>query len=1003
MSAGTRPMYQKYYSAWKEYRDKYGEKTVLLYQVGGFFELYDTENRTTGTSQANIREIAELCQLSLTVHPIEHTDTQTLFGGFPEYSLEKFEKILVLANYTVVVMIQKKGKTGAVEERIVDHVSSPGCYVDTSRDRMLVGCVLESMSHSPTRHKVYWAVSALDVATGLVCFLEGTEQDRLHQFLCTYPPSEFLLWSDGLPAAESWYSSLSSFCPTTHVRCLPPTSAALEEHALEAFWPNVSKRLDWVSRQPQARRCLAYLMNFAAEHTPSSLRNIDLPLAWIPDQEVRLGNAALEQLGMISLRPDTPCLFRFMNRCLSVGGRRLMRNRLLRPIFDIPVLQQRLDWADEMRKGSDTEQGPVLRRHLRSLYDTTRLFRRIELGTASVADVSCLLRSYEAGQSLLHLLKHTRCASPRADTMNTFLSWIFSEWNTEILATMAHDGVSIPGIVLPWTAGTFPELETEFEKGVTMYQQAKTLCSTWSALGRKEPLTLDFAEGGGFRITGTKRRISSVLACLRDEGNTTVAVTTYKNTASLESDVLSSLSLRHKTWWEEWVPRWKACWISACQTIVSRGKEVHRALEQWCAEIDVAWTTAQIAAEWLWKRPEFVSAEESFISIQSMRHPILERLPLKVPYVPHTLILGKTETTTEEEKEKETEKDVVGSSECGLLLYGMNASGKSSLMKAIGLCVLLAQSGFPVPAISCRMAPFTSLFTRILNNDNLWAGLSSFAVEMLEFREILRYADAQSLVLGDELCSGTESLSATALVAAGVERLVQQRAKFVFATHLHDLVTLPDLKQVKGVVPVHLQVHYDIASDLLVYDRNLMKGSGSSLYGLEVCRALNLPSGYLERATTLRNILSGEQVPHLSSYSSNAVVDVCHICGSSSSLEIHHIRPQKEEQQAKEEGVSLHSSGNLVCLCAKCHDAYHAGRIHITGWQEIEGGRRLVWRDTTHRDTKTKSKETPEDLSSDVIRWVREQRRQNIRVATIQRIAKQIFSIPLSVTQIRSV
>ena len=49
------------------------------------------------------------------------------------------------------------------------------------------------------------------------------------------------------------------------------------------------------------------------------------------------------------------------------------------------------------------------------------------------------------------------------------------------------------------------------------------------------------------------------------------------------------------------------------------------------------------------------------------------------------------------------------------------------------------------------MTFFRDNLTRILGNDNLWAGLSSFAVEMTEFREILRYADARSLVLGDEL------------------------------------------------------------------------------------------------------------------------------------------------------------------------------------------------------------------------------------------------------------
>ena len=132
MSSTTRPMYRKYYDVWSQNRDKYGPRTALLYQVGGFFELYDTENLATGESKANIRRIAELCQLSLTEKPLG-TDCQTLFGGFPDHALPKFEKILIGAGWTVVVVIQKKGATGAVEERVVEHINGIGrckqhCY-----------------------------------------------------------------------------------------------------------------------------------------------------------------------------------------------------------------------------------------------------------------------------------------------------------------------------------------------------------------------------------------------------------------------------------------------------------------------------------------------------------------------------------------------------------------------------------------------------------------------------------------------------------------------------------------------------------------------------------------------------------------------------------------------------------------------------------------------------------------------------------------------------------
>ena len=63
--ATLKPMYRTYLTTWTSHSAKYGSKTALLYQVGGFYELYDVENLATGTTRANVREIAEVCQLSL--------------------------------------------------------------------------------------------------------------------------------------------------------------------------------------------------------------------------------------------------------------------------------------------------------------------------------------------------------------------------------------------------------------------------------------------------------------------------------------------------------------------------------------------------------------------------------------------------------------------------------------------------------------------------------------------------------------------------------------------------------------------------------------------------------------------------------------------------------------------------------------------------------------------------------------------------------------------------
>jgi DNA mismatch repair protein MutS len=326
-------------------------------------------------------------------------------------------------------------------------------------------------------------------------------------------------------------------------------------------------------------------------------------------------------------------------------------------------------------------------------------------------------------------------------------------------------------------------------------------------------------------------------------------------------------------------------------------------------------------------KPEIVDAATSSLTIEGLRHPLLEAQDRKIPYVQHNVNLGLNK-------------------EQGWLLYGLNASGKSSLMRATGLAVLLAQGGSFVPATKMVLAPFQSIHTRIINTDNLWMGLSSFAVEMAEMRDIFRVAGPRSLVLGDELCSGTETTSATALVAAGLKGLLKRGARFLFATHLHGLSKIPEVAQDSELKIWHLHVEYDHQKDRLVYHRILKEGSGSSLYGLEVAKAMRIPSDILEDAIRFRKSLSGESELSESigsSWNSAIVRRKCEECGlaEADNLEVHHIRQRasvNKQTGRLADGSSVHAAANLRVLCDLCHDKHHAGDLEVAALIQTSDG-----------------------------------------------------------------
>lgn len=931
-------MYNKYFEVWSSHVETYGPKTAVLYQVGGFFEIYDIENLATGATRSNIREIAEICQFSLSTTQISETE-QSLFGGMPDHALPKYEKMLVSAGFTVVVYTQRKNASGGVESREISHISSPGCWTEGAKDRGLVGVILESFGS-----KLYWSAASFTAVTGITQVAEGGDRDRLHQFLCAYPPSELVVWTDGLGPSTTILDGLKQLNDLVHVRCLGAESRAIDEAILGRFWSNAGLQM-----LPQARRVLAALMEFTQDHIPGLLKGLTQPVPWCPTGEVRLGNAALEQLGVISLK-EKQSLLGIMDICKTAAGSRSLRERLLRPISDVGELRRRISEFQAIPSNSTFDTAMYLRR----IYDTSRLFRKVELGTASLNDMACLLRSYEA---FLSLLKTWR---PGSTDLIEYLETVLKSWDLEALTQIAGDTIPMKNPCRDAPA----EVTTCLAEGQSIIEKAEALCASWAQYLPKtkkaEKIYVDTSDG--LRFCGSKRSVSAIHAVLTDKG-ITASIVQYKTSWILESSNISALASAYQAWYAGWIQTWISFWTSTLKQF-SLGRTLYSRVEAKVASIDVVFTVNGIASAWGWTLPEYIESDEGFIETTEVRHPMIEQLHTKVPYVKQSVKLR----------------------DSSLLLFGLNASGKSSLMKAIGLCTVLAQTGFPVPASTFKIAPFTALFTRILSNDNLWAGLSSFAVEMTEFREVLQYSNQNTLVLGDELCSGTETVSATAIVAAGLETLAARKTKFLFATHLHELGSMP----IPGVRVAHLAVHYDEATGVLVYDRTLREGSGSALYGLEVCKALGLPAAFLDRANQIRQVLVGSRKPQRSVYSKDSVVEACEVCGSTKGLETHHINHQATFT-GPEKG--LHAPHNLATLCSVCHDDHHGGRLVIEGWEETSAGRRLIWNRPTQETC---------SLDPEVTAFIRLEKALKKPILTIIRVVDQQFGVKVTAKQAKA-
>jgi DNA mismatch repair protein MutS len=195
-----------------------------------------------------------------------------------------------------------------------------------------------------------------------------------------------------------------------------------------------------------------------------------------------------------------------------------------------------------------------------------------------------------------------------------------------------------------------------------------------------------------------------------------------------------------------------------------------------------------------------------------------------------------------------------------IVLTGPNMAGKSTLLRQIGLCVLLAQMGAFVPARRARVGVVDRLFTRVGAADNLVRGQSTFMVEMSETSAILHGASARSLVLLDEIGRGTSTYDGVAIAWAVTEFLhTAIGCKTIFATHYHELTQLTEEL-------AHAR-NYNVAvrevGDEVVFLHRLEPGGADRSYGIHVGRLAGLPAQVLARATeVLRLLEAGHLVAH---------------------------------------------------------------------------------------------------------------------------------------------
>jgi len=965
LSSQGKLLTELYFDLQQHFEKKYGNDALVIIEIGSFFEIYEVNNDELKIGKA--KEIAELLNIQLTRKSkaiLENSVRNPLLAGVPTVSLERYLSRLINTKKYTIVVVKQKGEIPNLK-RYVSNIISPGTNFEYQTDKNENNIVSLNIDENQGVFSAGYA--AIDVTTGktIVNEIHSNRDDKtyaldeLFNLLQTYNTAEVIVTLTNPDIDVEWlksYLELNQFHTSfNEQRCKIAYQNELftKVYEINSFLSAI-EYLD-LERYPYTTEALSILIEFIIEHDEVIIEKMNRPIFLGTSRYLYLGNNALEQLGVISRDKAEVTLLKLFDKTSTAFGKRLLKERLLSPILDQDILEARYELSEKLMHRSDSYDT-----HLKNIYDLERISRRIKLKKLHPIELTYISMSLEAIEKLLKDATTDGVVYEKTllNEVTEFYTHLNNTFNLDICARFRIEQIN-DNI---FKEGIYPAIDSILEQQKEEIAKIEQVVKHIDQLFEKEKLIksnkssyadIRYLESEGYSVILTKNRFTMIEKELKASFVTINGKHYFfkdfhykhlKNAVKINSTLFEEITQKFETNQVKLIALVKERYLESLTSLENRFSHLLDELIVFIANIDVAISNAKCSKSMNLCRPQIINNVHAFEAI-GLRHPIIEANEQSGVYVPNDIYLGQG---IESQHNHITLNASDGKAVNGILLYGINSSGKSSLMKSIGLSVILAQAGFFVPATELKLGMYDKLFTRIVSQDNLYKGLSTFAVEMMELKNIFHRATEQSLILGDEISQGTETESGLAIVAGAILKLLEIQSTFIFATHLHQLKNIEPLQNIDSLILLHLGVKYDEEEDTLIYNRQLQLGMGSSLYGLEFAKSLHMDKTFLKNAYNIRETLIGQhsELKNLKSrkrsrYNKNLYVTKCALCEENVE-DVHHIQAQQLANDAGLIGsMDKNHKYNLIPLCKKHHNMVHEGKIHISGFVMTSSGLKL--------------------------------------------------------------
>lgn len=957
-------MITRYFKNLEKYKKRYGERTLLLLQCGSFYEVYSPINENGEYLNHCFQDYLNITNMNAADSNKPFFDEtgkkyQVKMAGFThgDYYLEKWVKVLTNNGYTVAVW-DEDGMMGKSKTRSETAIFSPGCNFDVhnkkEQDTNNIACYIinKSSGFMKKNPSIYFGCSVIDVFTGNVKIFEHsitkpdihntTIFDELERFNAIYNPKEIIIIhnyndlnkiKDIIQFADLDTKSIHIIDENDNtndnsVKANNCNNQTFQKEIIMKFYENIADYESYMessllNENPFALKSLCFLLDFIWLHNANLTNKLQKPTFDNVTNRLLLGNHSLRQLNIVTLgntKGQHSSVEKLINKCVTPMGRRYLKDKILHPVTNVSYLNGQYDMIEYLIDNWDKYE--FLRKKFQNIKDIEHLYRKIIFNKISPNDL------FNFNQNL-HTIKeiHNKLKSDKTimkyikknigtnieEVCDKLISLLERNLNMEICETLIINKFEINFInsgindVLDDVSKEYDDVLIEKEKWINTLQSL-----LWKKKDKNAVIKTHITEKSGIYFCATPSRCRGISENLKKNHKDLIVngldFKTFKHTSGgisgnhkLGGNALSQFYKKYGQKLDNLIEILTNVYTDFIISLRNYDNEMNDFVK-YVSNLDMLTTKAYVSKINNYCKPIIDNkSKKSFIEAKDIRHPLIEKVQLNETYVPNDVSIGK-------------KKD-------GMLIFGTNGVGKSSINRSIGISVIMAQAGMFVPCSSYKYKPYTAIYTRILGNDNIFKGLSTFTVEMSEVSTFINSCDENSLILGDEVCSGTETSSAVSIFASVLLWLNQKKSSHIFASHFHQLTTMKEIVSLKSLAIKHMSVKN--IGGILHYTRKLEDGPGENMYGIEVCKSFDFPEQFINKTYELRNKynkkLCGSLTKKKTKYNSKKLKGNCEFCNREG-IDIHHLEPQeKADMNNYIKTIHKNHPANLTNICKECH------------------------------------------------------------------------------------